>query len=200
MDAIWWAWRSLHIAERILLAAALLLIAFCGGASWQMAHPNRSSSVLLREPPENELIKWDSGASIIADVSGVVRHPGIVHVPRGSRVRDALKMAGGALPGADTSTLNQAALLNDGQQIQVGEMPDKSTSAKSTFMAGQPININRAGAAELQVLPHIGPAMAQRIIEYRTSHGDFKNLDDLDGVKGIGAKTLEKIAPLIVFH
>lgn len=199
MVALWWAWRSLHVGERWLLAASLLLMAFCGGASWQKYFYHQAPQPILQESSQAKLIQWDSRASMIVDVSGKVVRPGIVHLPRGARVKDAIQKAGGVLPGANVSTLNFAAALSDGEQVQVDP-----ASGKSTFIAnksaGTKININQADEAELQSLPHIGPVMAARIVAYRKSHGAFQNLDDLNAVQGIGAKTIEKLQPLITFH
>jgi competence protein ComEA len=199
MFAIWWAWRSLHIGERLLLVTSLLLIAFCAGASCQKYFSHQSPQPLLQESPQAKLIQWDSRASIIVDVSGKVAHPGIVHLPRDARVKDAIQKAGGMLPGANVSTLNLAATLNDGEQV-----PVDSASGKSTFTAGKApdakLNINQASEAELESLPGIGPVMAKRILDYRNAHGAFQSPDDLDAVKGIGAKKIEKLRPHIAFH
>jgi len=199
MFAIWWAWQSLHIGERLLLAASLLLIAFCGGASCQKYFYHQPSQPLLQESSQAKLIQWDSRASIIVDVSGKVAHPGIVHLPRAARVKDAIQKAGGMLPGANVSTLNLAATLNDGQQVQVD-----SASRKSTFTADKApdakLNINQASEAELESLPGIGPMMAARIVDYRKAHGAFQSPDDLNAVKGIGVKKMEKLRPHITLH
>lgn len=199
MFTIWWAWRSLHIVERLLLAASLLLIAFCAGASGQKYFYHQSPQTLLQESSQVKLIQWNSSASIIVDVSGAVCHPGIVQLPRDSRVKDAIQKAGGVLPAANVSTLNLAATLNDGEQVRVD-----SIFSKSTFTANKSpdakININQAGEAELESLPGIGPVMAARIIDYRKVHGAFQSPDDLNAVKGIGVKKMEKLRPHIVLH
>lgn len=199
MIAFWWAWRSLHIGERLLLAASLISMAFCAGASWRKYFQRPSPKVILRESSQTKLIQWDSGASIIVDVSGAVRRPGVVQLASGSRVEQAIEKAGGVLPSANVSTLNLAATLRDGEQILV-----ESATSKSTFIerdtADHKININRASETELQSLPDIGPVMAARIVAYRNSHGDFENIDDLNAVKGIGVKTIQQLRPYIVFH
>jgi competence protein ComEA len=199
MLAFWWAWRSLHVGEKLLLAASLLVIAFCAGASCQKYFYHQSPQPLLQESSQAKLIQWDSHASIIVDVDGKVAHPGIVQLPSDARVKDAIQKAGGVLPGANVSTLNLAATLNDGEQVQVD-----SASRKSTFTAdkspGTKVNINQANEIELESLPGIGPVMAKRIVDYRNAHGAFQSPDDLDAVKGIGAKKIEKLRPYIVFH
>ena len=199
MFALWWAWRSLRVGERLLLAASLLVIAFCAGASWQKYFYRRPAQTLLQESSQAKLIQWDSGASIIVDVSGKVAHPGIVQLPRGACVKDAIQKAGGVLPGANVFTLNLAATLSDGEQVQVDSAPRKSTFTMDNS-SDTKININQASESDLESLPHIGPMMAARIVAYRKSHGAFQSLDDLNAVKGIGAKTIEKLQPLITFH
>ena len=183
----------------MLLAAALLLMTFCAGATWQNFYHRPSSKPLLQESSQAKLIQWKPSASIIVDVSGLVRHPGIVQLSRNSRVKDAIQKVGGVLPDASVSTLNFAATLSDGQQVHVD-----ATASKSTFTANntgnKKVNINQASTEELESLPSIGPVMAARIVDYRKDHGAFQSLDDLNAVKGIGEKTIEKLQPYIVFH
>lgn len=199
MFAFWWAWRSLHVGERLLLAFSLLVIAFCAGVTGQKYFYAQTSQTLLQQPPQSKLIQWHSGASIIVDVAGAVRHPGIVQLPRNSRVKDAIHKAGGVLSAANVSTLNLAGILSDGQQVRV-DIPTQ----KSTFVADESseagLNINQATEIELQSLPDIGPVMAARIVAYRKAHGAFHDFDDLNAVKGIGVKTMEKLRPHITFH
>ena len=137
-------------------------------------------------------------ASIMVDVRGAVNKPGVYTLPAGSRVQDALSSAGEVLSNADLRPLNLARKLNDGEQIYValvGEataVPPPSSSAKSSA-ARTPtkaplgtININTATVEELDALPGIGPAIAQRIVDYRTQYGDFKKIEDIKNVRGIG--------------
>jgi competence protein ComEA len=139
-------------------------------------------------------------ALIIVDVSGRVAHPGVYSLPKGSRAIDALKAAGNKLKGVDTSDINLAHLLFDGEQIIVGaprytasSKTGKSTPTKPTG----PISINNGNQADLESLPGIGPVMASRIIAYRKVNGPFPTLDGLKKVKGMGAATYAEIASLI---
>jgi competence protein ComEA len=144
-------------------------------------------------------------------VDGSVAHPGIYQLPAGSRVQDGILAAGGCGKNADTSMLNLAARLKDGEKIVV---PEKGTpaapapartrtvapprvSATPAVKGGLQVNINRASAAELETLPGIGPYLAQQIITYRQAHGPFKRIEDILDVPGIGPKTFEKIKNLI---
>lgn len=131
-----------------------------------------------------------TASSVVAAVVGRVHHPGLVTLPTGARVADAIAAAGGLLPGADAASVNLAAVVTDGQQIAVG-VPgapgDAAAQASSTgATAGAPVDLNRATAADLDALPGIGPVLAQRIVDYRQQQGQFTSVDQLDDVPGIG--------------
>lgn len=133
-------------------------------------------------------------AQIMVAVTGTVRHPGIVSLPDGARVADAITAAGGLLPDADLGLLNLARRLNDGEQVIVGipgAVPD--TGGATGDGTSPPVNVNSAAATELETLPGIGPAMAQRIVEWRTEHGRFESVDQLTDVPGIGPARLEQL-------
>ena len=149
--------------------------------------------------------------SVIVHVTGAVTRPGVVTLGAGSRVADAIKAVGGAAPDADTEQLNLARVLTDGEQIRaprVGEVlpdpapqPSGAASSGAGTAPGKPgdggasgtVNINTASASELEKLPGIGPALAQRIVEYRDSHGPFASVDALTDVPGIGKAKLEAL-------
>jgi competence protein ComEA len=142
-----------------------------------------------------------SAAPIIVDVAGWVRQPGVYEFVSGDRVIDAIDRAGGPRKDADLTTLNLAAPLMDGTQIVVPK-PGSSTSGDpgssgtgSTTGGTTLININSAGATELEGLPGVGPVTAAAIIDYRTQNGPFATVDDLIDVTGIGPSTLEQIRP-----
>jgi len=134
---------------------------------------------------------------VVVDVSGKVREPGIVTLPPGSRVADALDSAGGPRPGAKLDTLNLARVLVDGEQIVVGLPPaDRAGSAAVGSSGGAPdasvapVNLNAATQEQLESLPGVGPVTASAILEWRTEHGRFSSVDELLEVKGIGDATL----------
>ena len=137
--------------------------------------------------------------TVVVDVSGKVRHPGIVTLPAGSRVHDALKRAGGARPGIRLASLNLARVLVDGEQILVGQAAPTGTVPSAVGStpgpAGGMVNLNVAGLGELDTLPGVGPVTAQKILDWRASHGAFSSVDELLEVDGIGEKTLADIAP-----
>lgn len=148
-------------------------------------------------------------ASITVDVRGAINKPGVYTLAAGSRVQDALTSAGETTNNADTRTLNLARKLNDGELLYVpaqGEAtPTNVPVAATTSARGTPtlkppsgkINLNTATLAELDTLPGIGPAIAQRIIEYRQQNGAFTKIEDVKKVRGIGDAMFEQIKDLI---
>ncbi|GAA4848369.1 helix-hairpin-helix domain-containing protein [Kitasatospora terrestris] len=132
------------------------------------------------------------GAQVVVDVAGDVQNPGLRTLPGGSRVADALRAAGGALPGTDTDGLNLARVLTDGEQILVGGPPPAGSAAP----AG-PLSLNRATTEQLDTLPGVGPTLAQRIVQYRLAHGPFSSLDELRQVGGIGPRKFDDLKPLL---
>ena len=150
-----------------------------------------------------------TSGSVVVHVTGAVRRPGVVTLPPGSRVTDAINAVGGAGAEADTQQLNLARVLTDGEQIRVpriGEvLPDPAPQPSGAAAPGTgtapgksggggasgTVNINTASATDLEKLPGIGKALAQRIVEYRDSHGPFATVDSLTDVPGIGKAKLE---------
>lgn len=138
---------------------------------------------------------------VVVDVAGKVRRPGITVLPAGSRVADALQKAGGARPGVDLTALNLARVLVDGEQILVGVEPPPGAAAAvlgtSTAVPGTGglVSLNAADQTMLESLPEVGPVTAQAILAWREENGGFTSIDELLEVDGIGAATLEKIAP-----
>jgi competence protein ComEA len=135
-------------------------------------------------------------ASVVVDVGGRVRRPGLVTLPLGSRVADALRAAGGALRSRDLIALNLAAKVADGQLLLVG-VPGAGTGSSGDGGSAGPVDLNSATADQLEALPGIGPVLAQHIIDWRTAHGSFRNVDQLKDVSGIGDSTFADLAPLV---
>lgn len=134
------------------------------------------------------------GGRIVVDVSGKVRRPGVLRLPTGSRVADALLAAGGVRAGTDLTGLNRARVLMDGEQVVVGVLvppgpPMAGAGTGGPGSGGQtagPVSLNSATVEQLDTLPGVGPVLAQHIVDYRTQHGGFRSVDELREVNGIG--------------
>ena len=138
---------------------------------------------------------------LVVDVVGAVRRPGLYRLPAGSRVAAAVAKAGGATSRADLEALNVAAPLADGQQVlvprRIASGLPAPTGGASSAPAG-PVQLSVATPEQLDSLPGIGPVTAQKIVDYRTTHGPFRSVDDLDGVPGIGPTRVEQLRGLVV--
>ena len=125
--------------------------------------------------------------TLMVDVAGAVVNPGVYSLPLNSRVVEAIKAAGGLKKGADTSDINQARILKDGEQIYVYPAATEfSRSTGTPVRKNGPIMINRATAKDFESLDGIGPVLASRIVAYRKSNGPFTAVEDLLKVQGIG--------------
>ncbi len=177
------------------LTGVLAGLALAGVGGWILARPPRATLTLVPPP---------TPAAWLVQVGGAVQRPGLYAVTPGARVADAVAAAGGLTDDADTRSLNLAARLEDGAWVWVprrAETPPPSPTRPGPTPASAPgagpINLNTATAAELETLPGIGPALAQRIIDYRTQHGPFTSVDDLLAVRGIGPTKLEQLRPYV---
>jgi competence protein ComEA len=152
-----------------------------------------------------------SSQELVVYVCGAVRRPGVYHLASGARIADLLTAAGGAGSRAELQAVNLAAKLIDGQQVVVpvrgaasaGVAAGVATGATGaagvagTATPAAPVNLNTASAEELDALPGVGPATAQKIIDYRTANGGFKSVDDLNNVAGIGDAKFATLQPLV---
>ena len=137
-----------------------------------------------------------TGSELVIDVVGKVKRPGIVTLPRGSRVYQAVEAAGGVSNAkVDTSSLNMARLLEDGEQIVVGT--SAADQAGEGASATGKLNLNQATVDQLDTLPGVGPVTAQAIVAWREEHGRFSSVDDLLDVRGIGDATLADLRDLV---
>lgn len=135
---------------------------------------------------------------LFVDVVGAVRRPGLYRLPDGSRVADAVSRAGGATRRADLSLVNLAAPLADGLQVVVPRRQSGSSGAAggSTTPAG-PVHLNTATLEQLDVLPGIGPGLAQRILDHRQQIGGFGSVEELGDVPGIGEVRMAELRELV---
>lgn len=140
----------------------------------------------------------DNNSMLVVDVQGEVVHPGLYEVPFGSRVGDAIKAAGGVQKGSNTSSVNLARFLEDGEQVFVSETGESASGFSGTSRVSRgKLNINRATENELDGLPGVGPVLAKRIVAYRGEHGNFTSVDDLKKVSGIGVAKFSELRSFI---
>ena len=151
-----------------------------------------------------------SDGTIFVDIGGAVKNPMLAELPDGSRVDDAIQAAGGLKQEADMSNINRAEFLLDGQKIYIpslamdadgnvieGAEASGAADAAIGVDASGKVNINTADSTQLQTLNGVGPATAQKIIDYRQSNGSFTAVEDIKNVSGIGDKTFEKLKDYI---
>lgn len=137
-----------------------------------------------------------SAARIVVDVGGKVRDPGVRRLPAGSRVEDALAAAGGVRPGTDTTGLNRARVLVDGEQVLVG-VPGLPPAGAGPGQASGPLSLGSATVDQLDGLPGVGPVLAQHIVDFRTARGGFRSVEDLRQVNGIGERRFADLRGLV---
>ncbi|NYF17064.1 competence protein ComEA [Microbacterium sp. AK009] len=146
-----------------------------------------------------------SPAGLVVHVAGAVAKPGVYVLPDRARVLDAVAAAGGFTESAEPRSVNLARILADGEQLIIAEIGDVSLEQPpGTAPGGAPdasggrVNLNTADEAELDTLPRIGPALAERIIAWREANGPFTSVDDLLAVSGFGEKMVESLRDLVV--
>jgi len=143
---------------------------------------------------------------VVVHIAGEVNSPGVFELPYGSRINDAVQLAGGVTEYANISAINLAAFLRDAMQIVVPAIGDEVENVITYEYAASPItpaqnsglvNINTATGTQLQTLPGVGPVIAQNIIDFREANGWFSSIDELINVAQIGATTLERLRELV---
>lgn len=207
-----WALAPAHLAVvAALVAGGLAVTCWWLVASGPQARPVAAPVPVVEQTPgavasgpgePSTAVDPQAAAQVVVDVAGRVRRPGIVVLPAGARVVDALEAAGGARKGVDLKALNLARLLVDGEQVLVGVEPPGGVASGAVSSSGpEPattlVNINQADQTLLETLPGVGPVTATAIITWRTDNGGFRAVDDLLEVSGIGEATLAKLAPLV---
>lgn len=177
---------------------------------------SQPAAVVYSEPSSTK----PQATQLATHVVGAVARPGLYWLPSGSRVSDAIALAGGMIPAADQSSVNLAAVVEDGQQVRVLERtapaPPQPSPAPAPVASVPPpakanvtaavetippapriISLNSASKEQLESLPEVGPELAQRILYYRHEHGGFRCVDDLTKVEGIGPGRVETLRPYV---
>ena len=199
---------SIAVSRSTALVVAFALLALLAVAGQRLARTGATEAPEVVAPVEiaaSEPVR----RALVVHVVGAVRRPGLLRLPEGARVADAVARAGGATVRADLAALNLAAPLVDGVQVLVprkqalgatglGAPAAGSAGPASEYAgsAGKP-SLATATAEQLDELPGVGPITAQKILDYRAEHGPFRSVDDLDAVPGIGPATVEELRDLV---
>ncbi len=171
---------------------ACLVIALALSAFLLLRQPGHAGVVVEKETLSDAT--ESKPALIKVYVAGAVMRPGVYEMEEGTRVGEALQLAGGASPEADLAGLNLASRLRDGEKVAVPRIGETGLPPAGSSSAGEkPVNLNTASADELDKVPGIGPVLAERILDYRDSHGGFRDIEELKKVEGIGPKKFEDL-------
>ena len=221
--------KELNKKQKIILIIAGVILVIIVGVILFLLNKEERSTIDLNElldsnnyienqvedvkPGENAINEKEN--KIIVHITGEVKKTGILTLPEGARIADAIKEAGGATNQADLDEINLAYELSDGQKIYIPNKKDKEKNEGKVYITSESgnndvtennnnsqggnkkVNINEAGQSELETLPGIGQAMASRIIEYREQNGKFQKIEDIKNVKGIGDSKYNNIKEYI---
>ncbi|MGH3932300.1 MAG: helix-hairpin-helix domain-containing protein [Pseudonocardiaceae bacterium] len=191
-------------ALMLSLVAALAAVIAAVGVWWERPVPVPAPMLPLVAPASaaDSAISSTAAPELVISVVGRVARPGLVRLPDGSRVADAVDAVGGALPDTDLMGLNLARRLSDGEQLMVGVTPPPGQPADGG-VGGAPagtdpvVNLNTATVDQLDALPGVGPVTAQRILDWRVKHGRFTSVDQLREVSGIGQARFAQLRDLV---
>lgn len=183
--------------KRSKLAVGLLIALAVAGTGlyswWQKSTMVTAAQIISPVSSENNQSSMVKTDKVMVYISGGINRPGVYEVQSGLRVLDVVNLAGGVTPNADTNRINMAQAVKDGLHVSVPVVMAGSQSENPSGSNNERISINKASKSELDKLPGIGPAMAERIIEYRQANGEFKELDELKKVPGIGESKFKKL-------
>ena len=186
----------------IFILLILLVLIF-----YYMTSNNEPDTIVLNEFYNESLeLNKDISPEIVVHITGSIQNPGIVTIPEGSRIIDVISSAGGVTPDADFSKINLAYIVSDAQKIYIPSVNDNFN--ESNYISDLPgenvledsstsININTASQSELETLPGVGPSTALKIIDYRSKNGNFKKVEDIMNVPGIGESKFNNLKDYI---
>lgn len=189
---------------KVTIIALVIIVAFfvtmCGDEEMDGIVIESNDSLERTEEIDKEILEV-----IVVDVGGSVSKPGVIELPQGSRVYEAIEKAGGITEEGDLSQINQAILLNDGDKLYVPNFQELKEKAPSSYNSSNvgivsneskvkgKVNINTASQEQLETISGVGPVTAGKIIEYRMVNGDFHAIENIIEVPGIGEKTFETL-------
>jgi competence protein ComEA len=168
-----------------IIAGVVVTVAVAGAAWYSSRTPQAPPITLVQSSAQEQ-------RTLTVHVSGAVAAPGLVRLPAGSRVADAIAAAGGALPDAALGSVNLAAPLADAQHVSVPGASGAGAPPGETR-----VSVNTASPEDLEALPGVGPVLAQRIVEHRDRHGPYRVLEDLLDVAGIGEAKLAVLRDVV---
>jgi len=192
MEHPWLSVSRRRLLAGAVLVAGLLVLGLRHLGSGQAAPPSVAPVRVARAAPVKQLV---------VDVAGAVQHPGLYRLREGTRIADALAIAGGATSKAALVLVNLAAPLADGEQVVVparGAAGDAAASSPAAGTAAAPLDLNTATAEQLDALPGVGPSTAAKIVAFRQQHGAFHSLSELDAVPGIGPSRIAELKGLVI--
>jgi competence protein ComEA len=189
---------------RALAAVAVMVVAVAGFLAWRSRPQAAPLAVRVEATQSTPGSGATSTGPLVVAVAGRVQRPGLVRLPAGSRVADAIDAAGGPLSATDLSYVNLARKVADGELLLVGVTPPPGAAGGGggsgdggAAAAGGQVNLNTATLPDLQTLPGVGPVLAQRIVDRRTKQGPFRSVDDLRQVDGIGETRFKQLKDLV---
>lgn len=197
-------------ALMLSLVALLVAVIAAVGVWWDRPVPVPAPTLPLVAPVEapEPAASGTAAPELVVSVVGRVARPGLIRLPDGARVADALDAVGGALPDTDLVGLNLARRLTDGEQVLVGVAPppgqpvdgaglNGSASLNGSAGSSSMVDLNSATLEQLDSLPGVGPVTAQRILDWRAAHGRFRSVDQLREVSGIGEARFAQLKELV---
>ena len=202
----------------IVVIVAIMVMFFIYKRAESKEFIEKGEEILIDQNTENmnqvnTVNEEDTDEIVVVHITGAVKSPGVVKLKQGSRIEDAIDMAGGLTENADISNVNLAYVLDDGVKILI---PEKGSNQEANDTVNGDVgenviiesnskhetktslvNINKASQSELESLSGVGPSLASKIIEYRNSNGKFSNIEDIKKVSGIGDTKYEAIKDFI---
>jgi competence protein ComEA len=185
--------RRVALLAAVVLAVVAVGVRGLGGGGGSGAPPAATL------PVQPAAATGTDGGQVTVHVAGAVQHPGVYRLPRGERVDDAVRRAGGPARRADLSAVNLAALVEDGRQVLVPTRAPAGGAPGTTSPSATPakVNLNTATPEQLDTLAGVGPATAAKILAFREQHGGFGSVEELGDVPGIGEVRLEALRDLV---